>query len=484
MKEEVSIQNISLAYRWPLPDRAQVKQESERVRKTFHRKIVVLDDDPTGVQTIHDRYVYTDWEQDTFVQGLKAEENIFFILTNSRGLSAEQTKKVHRQIGIHLAQAAKKTGQPFLLVSRSDSTLRGHYPLETEVLRQVLEEELPVRYSGEIIMPYFREGGRLTIEDVHYIRDEDTLIPVGQTEFARDTTFGYQASNLKQWCEERTAGAYPASKICSISLQELRKRDYASICNKLRGVEGFEKIVVNAADDVDVCVFVTALLQVIEEGKEFLFRSAAGLLPILSGMENKPLLSNSEMTRLTEGNGGLIVVGSHVEKTTKQLNYLLDREPEVKAICFHVNCVLNEEELQDEKKKVLQEVESALSQRKTVVLYTSRQVLRVSQQSDDRNLHLSVEISHALSDVIAQLRIPPKYLIAKGGITSSEIGVQGLKVKKALVLGQIVPGVPVWRTGAESRFPGLTYVVFPGNVGDTCTLLDVVRKLQDKPYDG
>jgi uncharacterized protein YgbK (DUF1537 family) len=68
--------------------------------------------------------------------------------------------------------------------------------------------------------------------------------------------------------------------------------------------------------------------------------------------------------------------------------------------------------------------------------------------------------------------------LTKGGITSSDIATEGLAVKDALVCGQIIPGVPVWKLGAESRYPGLIYVVFPGNVGDAQALVEVVNKLR------
>ncbi|HPJ01993.1 MAG TPA: nucleotide-binding domain containing protein, partial [Candidatus Limiplasma sp.] len=54
---------------------------------------------------------------------------------------------------------------------------------------------------------------------------------------------------------------------------------------------------------------------------------------------------------------------------------------------------------------------------------------------------------------------------------------QGLQVRKALVMGQILKGVPVWLTGPESRFPGMPYVIFPGNVGDENALLEAVLKI-------
>lgn len=72
----------------------------------------------------------------------------------------------------------------------------------------------------------------------------------------------------------------------------------------------------------------------------------------------------------------------------------------------------------------------------------------------------------------------PSFIIGKGGITSSEIGTKALKVKKALVLGQVLKGIPVWLTDSESKFPNMPYVIFPGNVGDENALFDVVSLLK------
>jgi uncharacterized protein YgbK (DUF1537 family) len=40
-----------------------------------------------------------------------------------------------------------------------------------------------------------------------------------------------------------------------------------------------------------------------------------------------------------------------------------------------------------------------------------------------------------------------------------------------------LPGIPVWQLGEESRFPGMNYVVFPGNVGGADALLHAYQKL-------
>ena len=60
---------------------------------------------------------------------------------------------------------------------------------------------------------------------------------------------------------------------------------------------------------------------------------------------------------------------------------------------------------------------------------------------------------------------------------SSDIGTKALKVTCATAMGQILPGIPVWQTGAESTFPGLPYVIFPGNVGKADSLKLIVEKL-------
>ena len=146
----------------------------------FDRKIVVLDDDPTGSQTVHDIHVYTDWTQETLDEAFGSDEKLFYILTNSRSFTAEQTKKVHQDIAAAIRNASAKTGKDYLVISRSDSTLRGHFPLETEVLRASLDKDI----DGEILCPFFPEGGRFTIGDIHYVKQGDALVPAAQTEFA------------------------------------------------------------------------------------------------------------------------------------------------------------------------------------------------------------------------------------------------------------------------------------------------------------
>lgn len=149
------------------------------------KKIVVLDDDPTGVQTVHDISVYTNWEKDTIRQGFKETNNLFYILTNSRGFTTEQTTEAHNAIAEVVDEVAKETVREYIFISRSDSTLRGHYPLETELLKVNYEKNTGKTIDGEILCPFFKEGGRFTVDNVHYVKYGEELIPANETEFGK-----------------------------------------------------------------------------------------------------------------------------------------------------------------------------------------------------------------------------------------------------------------------------------------------------------
>ena len=91
-----------------------------------------------------------------------------------------------------------------------------------------------------------------------------------------------------------------------------------------------------------------------------------------------------------------------------------------------------------------------------------------------------MKISDGVQRLVGKLNIMPAFVVAKGGITSSDVGTKALQVRKALVKGQIRPGIPVWQTGEDSRFPKIPYVIFPGNVGEAETLKEAVEILLAK----
>jgi uncharacterized protein YgbK (DUF1537 family) len=444
----------------------------------LNKKIIVLDDDPTGVQTIHGISVYTDWSIESLEQGFEEENAMFFILTNSRGFTAAETEKAHTEIAANIVEVAKKQNKDFIVISRGDSTLRGHYPLETEVLKNTIEAALDIQYDGEVILPFFKEGGRYTVDNVHYVQYEDYLVPAGETEFAKDRTFGYSSSHLGEWVEEKTNGEFKAENTTYISLESLRALDIETITNQLLQVSDFNKVVVNAVDYVDVEVFVIALIKAMKSGKQFMFRSAAALTKVIGGVSDKALLTKDELIQEETTHGGLILVGSHVKKTTEQLE-VLKTSDFIEFIEFDCHLVLQPAQFQEEIDRVIKTAENFIRSGKTVTVYTRRERLDLGEGKKEEELKLSVKISDAVTSFVQRLNVRPNYIVAKGGITSSDIGTKGLEVKRATVAGQIKPGIPVWITGEESKFPGMAYIIFPGNVGAVTTLKETVEILNN-----
>ena len=457
----------------PAVDAAKVDAALNEEREAFDRKIIVLDDDPTGVQTVNGIHVYTDWTEESIAAGFAEENRMFFILTNSRAFQTAQTEAEHRTIAARVAAEARRTGKEFMLISRSDSTLRGHYPLETVTLARTLEES-GERIDGEVLMPFFKEGGRFTIGDVHYVQEGAELTPAGDTEFARDKTFGYTSSDMKEYIEEKTQGAFRAADVVSISLDDLRAMRVDVIIKQLMAITDFRKVIVNAVDYVDVKVFAIAMIRAMKEGKHFLFRTAAAWTKVIGGVTDKPLLRRDELVVPGNANGGLIIIGSHVKKTTEQFEKLRELDA-VKFVEFNHLLVLDTPRLEAELQRIIRETEDAIRHGMTVAVYTGRK--RFDAGSEAESLRVSVQISDALTSIVRRLSVQPAFLIAKGGITSSDVGTKGLSVRRALVLGQVAPGIPVWQTGAESKFPGMSYIIFPGNVGAVETLRDVVKML-------
>lgn len=462
---------------YPRVDEAFVDAELRRELDGLGRKIVVLDDDPTGVQTVHGISVYTGWDQESIDAGFAEKGSLFFILTNSRSFTAEETVKVHQDIAERVHEASRRSGKPFILVSRGDSTMRGYFPIETAALRRTAEKLTGRKIDGEIIFPFFKEGGRFTIGDVHYVKEKAGLVPAGQTEFAKDKTFGYRSSHLGEWVEEKTGGEFKKGDCVYVPLDDLRALAFDKIAALLRGVQDYNKVIVNAIDYVDVKVFMVAFARALRQGKEFIFRSAAAVTKVIGGVSDRPLLSKEELVEKGNANGGIVLIGSHVNKTTAQYEALRELGDKVDFIEFDQHLVLKEGGLEGEVARVIALAEKRILEGKNVVVYTRRERFDLATDDKEQQLVVSVKISDAVTSVIGKLGVRPSYIIAKGGITSSDVGTKALKVKKALVMGQIRPGIPVWKTGSESKFPGMPYVIFPGNVGEVDTLKEIVAEL-------
>lgn len=434
------------------------------------RKVVVLDDDPTGTQTVYDLPVLTHWSIDALAAELRSDDPAFYILTNSRSMSLDRAQAINREIGRNLVLAAQQIGRPFVVISRGDSTLRGHFPGEVAALASALDQP----FDAWLLMPFFGDGGRYTIDDLQYVASGDRLIPAGETAFARDAAFGYRSSNLRAWVEEKTSGAIPASAVASITLNDLRSGGPARVTERLLSLRHGSVCIVNAASVRDLQVFVHGLLAAEDRGRRFLYRTAASFVAARAGIAPRPLLARADLD-LRDRHGGLIVVGSHVPATTAQVAALVD-QPNVVGIELPVDLILSDQ-ISDTLRQTAGNVDQTLARGQDVMIYTSR-ALRTGSDAHT-SLRIGQRVSAALVNLARMITIRPRYIIAKGGITSSDLATAGLGVRRAIIRGQIKPGVPVWQLGAESRFPDLPYIVFPGNVGTPTTLAEIVMLLRD-----
>jgi len=437
---------------------------------TTRPKVIVLDDDPTGSQTVHSCLLLTRWDEATLKLGLKDSSPIFFILTNTRALTPEQAATVTREVCQNLKITLEAEGiEDFLVVSRSDSTLRGHYPVETDV---IAEEVGP--FDAHFLVPAFFEGGRVTRDSVHYLVIDGVPTPVHETEFAQDSVFGYRYSYLPDYVEEKTQGRIKASVVERFILDDIR----SGSLERLQQLTGNQCGVVDGETQGDLDQFAADILTAAAQGKRFLFRSAASILTSLANLGPQPVAAADMAEYVRQGKPGAVIVGSHVKKTTQQLECLL-LEPGIVGVEVDVAHLLDESEAKRAEllAKVLQTLQEAHTNGKTSVVYTSREEL-VFKDIQTR-LAFGAAVSALLMDIVRGLPADIGFLISKGGITSNDVLSTGLNLRAARLLGQIIPGCSVVRTPADHpQFSDLPVVLFPGNVGDANALATTYQRFK------
>lgn len=427
-------------------------------------KIIVLDDDPTGSQTVHGCLLLTCWDVATLKQALADSAPLFFVLTNTRGVDATRAAAITREVCRNLKHALPGEDIQPVIVSRSDSTLRGHYPVETDVIAEELGP-----FDAHFLVPAFFEGGRFTRDSIHYLKSDGRDIPVHQTEFAQDSVFGYRHSFLPDYVEEKTKGRIPSQAVARFLLADIR----AGMAERILQLHDNACVVVDAETQGDLDRFTNDVQHAVGMGKRFLFRSAASLLTSLARLPPQPVAAEKMGQYAKDGRPGAVIVGSHVPKSTRQLEQLL-KQPDVVALEVEVmNLPGAHHSLL---KTLLEQVQVTHDAGKVAVIYTSR--IERTFADDAARLAFGETVSAFLMDVVRGLPPTLGWLIAKGGITSNEVLSHGLSLRSARLLGQILPGCSMVRCPKEHpRFPEMPVVIFPGNVGDDGALVTACRYL-------
>ncbi|WP_303316253.1 four-carbon acid sugar kinase family protein [Flavivirga abyssicola] len=453
----------------PLEDTSNYRRLNKVLFKELNRTCIVIDDDPTGNQTVYDIPLLTPWDLETLIDEFKKETPVFFLLTNSRSLSQKKSSEVYQEISKNILEASKLINRPFTVISRSDSTLRGHFS-EIDVIKNTLNFNDAIT----VFLPVMFEGNRVTVNDIHYISDGDHLIPVNDTPFSQDHTFAYSKANLKEWIEEKTSGKVNASDVFSLPIETVRSKNTEWLSEQIKALKPGTFCISNALNYYDLDKITQALLLAEKWGKRIVYRTSSSFVPSYIGLEPKPLLTSEKIINSDSQTGGLTIVGSYVPKSSEQLNYTLNYYNKNNIIEINVETILKED-ADLYLASIITKIDESIARGNDVIVYTSRKL--ITGKNADSNIDIASKVSDALVTLVKGIGVCPKYILAKGGITSHDLALKGLGMRRSKVLGQIEPGVPVWQMGKETKFPKLLYIVFPGNVGHKKSLLTITQKL-------
>lgn len=462
------------------PPVRQVPDAAGRIRRHHRRtgrRLAVLDDDPTGSQAVHGVSVVTTPGRPEYAAGLAEPGDTCFVLTNSRALEPPRAVAVTRAVAGDLYAWATDSGCPVELVSRGDSTLRGHVIDEITAIAAERRAAAGVAADGVLFCPAMLEAGRYTVDDVHLAVVGGVATPVGQTEFARDATFGYASSNLREFLVERSGGAIAHDSVVSLSLADIRTGGPQRVGAILSAVSDGRWVIVNATDHADLDVVALGLQLAQDAGRSFLVRSGPSFVRALAGIPRRePLAAEDLDIDAARSPHGLVVAGSHVGLTTRQLGVLRARG-DLADVELHVPTLLDPASAAAHLDEATGRVTAALD-RRDVLVATSRDLVTAGRPGAD--LEVARTVSAALVSLVRRVRpARPAWIVTKGGITGHDVAARALGVRRARVVGQFLPGqISLLRpVDAPADVLGCPLVVFPGNVGDDDTLADVRDRL-------
>lgn len=460
-----------------IPDSRLRVREANATDKIW---VIVLDDDPTGSQSVQGIPVLTRWNAEDLHWAFDQPSHGFFILTNTRGLNEDEARSTVTDVAKAIRRVSAELGAKYTLITRSDSTLRGYYPLETDVLID-LARSAGEPYDALLIAPAYIAARRVTAGDVHYVGSGDSFVPVGQTNYAKDATFGFTKSNIRDYVQEKTHAAISSNDVVSLSLEDIRIGGAERVRNVILACKNATPVVVNAVDEADLDVVVLGLIQAEEAGARVLSRTGPSFVAARLGIKDRAPLSHEEVFASEERPGnGLVVVGSHVDLTTLQVSRLKKEFADIATVELDVPKLLDSAQTESEIARCGDALVAALKKTDALLVSSREQIVGETGHS---SLLIAQTVSRALVSLTARAvdEVATKWVLAKGGITSSDVATEGLEIRRATVAGQLFPGiVSVWVNEGDNRrgLKGLPYVVFAGNVGDESTLADAVRILR------
>jgi len=445
-------------------------------------KFVVIDDDPTGSQTVQDCLLLLKWDCSTLVKGFESKSNLFFILANTRSLSENDAQLTIEEICNNLKTVinSKAYEEEIIFISRGDSTLRGHNFLEPSALNSCLGP-----FDATFHIPAFIEGKRFTINGTHFV----DKTPISQTIFAKDKIFGYETSNVKNLLFQQSKSQINFEDIQNLlfsDIEMLNDEENNIVFKTLKNLKNNQHVIVDVANYSQIKKF-SLVIQKLIKNKKFLFRTAASFI---SSISDKKSVSQSEIffSNLRISNKeksllpGLIIVGSYVELSTIQLNNLLEisncKPVELDVFEFFSITSSNNNQSQRNllKNKLLKEIRYSFEKGKTPVLFTSRKFMFLDSSE---LLNFYNLLACFIAELVADLKYEIGYLISKGGITTNLILSNGLNADYVYLEGQILTGISVVTYNLKNG-EKLPIVTHPGNIGSKDSLVHIWKVFENK----
>ncbi|WP_409048165.1 four-carbon acid sugar kinase family protein [Microbacterium sp. HA-8] len=410
-------------------------------------KTIILDDDPTGTQSASHVTVVLECSVDELVDVLRHDDAVY-VQTNSRAIDEAAAVALVTSIRDMGVAAGEALGERVRFVLRGDSTLRGHVFAETEVF---LNDDAVM-----VFVPAFPAGGRTTRDNIHLVQAGGRTLPAHETEYADDPVFPFRTGVLNDYVREKSSRAPLA-----VSLLNVRA---GSVFEAIRNAAPGAVVVPDAVNDDDVRMIAAGIVAAEAEGRTVVVRCAAPLAAALAGVQSEGLLDRPLVSGPVRV---LLACGSHTAGATSQLARFGDDFGA--PVVISTDAALTAPAAAG--RSAAAEAAVRLESGRVTSVSTER-----TRQAEHNTLSHGEAVMTALTTAVRELVPHVDVVVAKGGITSAELAHAGVGATRATVLGQVSPGVSVWQLESFEHKPVL-YVVVPGNVGDSETLVDVMHAL-------
>ena len=464
----------------PVVDELEGTLNSLDVEYIKSKITVIIEDDPVGYMChkgnvpafIIDEQTDRETLLHTLIQYKERinEKSIFFIATPSRRLNEEKSFVMNREIGFALKKYRNEFDRGFRIISKIDSCLRSNYESEFRGLTDGFGA-----FSLEILAPSYIEQGRITAHGSQYIRDNNNILPIHESEFADFKGLEFKNSNLALWLESRCAHISSRKNVGLVCVDKIRKQKIDEIVEKLlHRPKSLQAVVMDGCDEDDLTVAFSILFRLEESGHEKLFYK---LGPSMINRLVKELKSGScinHISGILPSDTAIVVAGSLSTITKRQIAYLRDEEKTSLVILSNsdIESQVTNTVIEKKRRKILE----YNSRGDNVVLTTEYWKESSNEYPDiqkrDKVLNLLAEICRLTNE-----QVKNRWIVIKGSDTALHVLNHGFGLKEFDYCGQIIPGVIHIKVRLGDGHSNKSCFIIGGNVGEEDLLVKLIATI-------